>query len=110
MFEEIRQFFAAHCDYIPFMAAVSHPAAIAPRSHLIQRAMETAIIGVIMAGLGYFTVIPRLEERISLESTQTRTDIGELKRKIEEMEKTRNTDYRDLVEKMNLYRNTKPAR
>lgn len=90
---------AAHADQIPFLMAV---ATGSPKVQVsLQRVLEAAVIGVALAGIGYVMIIPRIEERMTIEFRQVRDDIGDLKRKVEMVEVQRNVDYRDLSDRIN---------
>lgn len=89
---------AAHADQIPFLIGMAG----APRVQIsMQRVLEAAVIGAVLAGIGYVAIIPRMEERMTIEFRQVRDDIGDLKRKVEMVEVQRNLDYRDLNDRIN---------
>lgn len=62
----------------------------------MQRVVEAVVIGGVLALIGYGTIIPRLEERMNL----IRDDISDLKREIRRVDAKRETDYRELSERM----------
>ena len=101
MMETIRNFFSIHsihADQLPFMMSVVNGATHARIS--MQRLIETAVTAAVLGGLGYVAIIPRLEERVSIESRQVQKDIAELKGKVEEISARRDADFRDLVDRI----------
>jgi hypothetical protein len=93
MLEILRAIFADHADKLPFVIANTSMTSVRIST---QRLLEAVIIGAILAGIGYVAVIPRLEERMTVEIRQVRDDIGELKRKVESIDAQRDKDYREL--------------
>ena len=63
----------------------------------MQRIIEAAVTAVILAGIGYVMIIPRLEERINQQAMMTANQIIELKAAIASNEIQRQADYRYLA-------------
>ena len=101
MMETIRNFFSIHsihADQFPFMMSVVNGATHARIS--MQRLIETAVTAAVLGALGYIAIIPRLEERITIEGRVVRDDIHALKEQIHEISEKRDRDYRDLVDRI----------
>lgn len=97
MIDLLRQLLLDNADKIPFFMANAG----ASRVHVsTQRLFEAAIIGAVLAGIGYIALIPRLEERMTMEIKQVRSDISELKLKVESIDAQRDRDYRELSREM----------
>lgn len=73
MIEHIQSFLSAHADKIPFLA-LGTGAQVSTKGII-----EAVVIGAVLAALGYVAVIPRLEERITLEFKSIKEDIHEIK-------------------------------
>lgn len=80
-----------HADKLPFVSAAA-PAGLQVST---QRLFEAAVIGAVLAGLGYVMVIPRLEERVALEVGHIRQDIGRLQVDIDNLRRAREEDLRE---------------
>lgn len=93
LFNDAINFIVRHADKIPFVVATTGGMKV---NLSYQRVMEAAVIGVVLAGIGYIAIIPRLEERIALEIRQVRTDILRLETRVESIDKDRQADYREL--------------
>lgn len=91
----------SHADKLPFVIAVGGPRMRVQLSY--QRIIEAVVIGAVLAGIGYIAVIPRLEERVSLEIGYIRANlkglenrIGSLEDKIDRVDTQRQQDYKEL--------------
>lgn len=96
MLNELVQMVEKIAPHLPFVVGLANGAA--PRVKLsMQRVLEAIIIGAMISGLGYVVMIPRLEERITLEFAHVKQDMTRIERSVEDIRRRVDQDYRDLV-------------
>lgn len=92
---ELAQWAEKALPHLPFFMGLANGT---PRVKLsMQRVLEAIIIGAIISGLGYVVMIPRLEERITLEFLHVKQDMARIERSVEDIRQRVDQDYRDLV-------------
>lgn len=94
MSAEDPSFIVRHADQLPFLMSIVSGA---PRVQIsMQRVIEAAVIGGVLAGIGYIAVIPRIEERMTIEFQTVRRDLERVERKVDSVSGRVDQDYREL--------------
>lgn len=95
MYDVFAKLLVENADKLPFTAMAGTQVQLS-----VQRVMEAAIIGLVLAGIGYVAVIPRLEERVEHQVNRLQADVKRIEERAEQIDYKRDADYRELMKEI----------